>query len=69
VVTGVFDVEHWIYWVGPGLEAVVALVFYQFIKMLEYEVANPGQDDDDKDELVKEKVEEQEGRDKAGMGV
>lgn len=53
---------------GPGLGAVVALVFYQFIKMLEYEVANPGQDDDDKDELVKEKVEE-EGRDQAGMGV
>ena len=68
VVTGIFDVEHWIYWVGPGLGAVVALVFYQFIKMLEYEVANPGQDDDDKDELVKEKVEE-EGRDQAGMGV
>ena len=44
------------------------MVFYQFIKMLEYEVANPGQDDDDKDELVKEKVEEEE-RDKAGMGV
>ncbi|KZM21083.1 uncharacterized protein EKO05_0003566 [Ascochyta rabiei] len=56
VVTGVFDVEHWIYWVGPGLGAIIAVVFYKFIKMLEYEVANPGQDDDDKDEMVKEKV-------------
>ncbi|KAJ4407736.1 hypothetical protein N0V91_003706 [Didymella pomorum] len=57
VVTRVFDVEHWIYWVGPGLGAIIAVVFYKFIKMLEYEVANPGQDDDDKDEEVKEKKE------------
>lgn len=55
--TGVFDVEHWIYWVGPGLGAIIAVVFYKFIKMLEYEVANPGQDDDDKDEQVKEQTE------------
>lgn len=61
VVTGVFDVEHWIYWVGPGLGAIIAVVFYKFIKMLEYEVANPGQDDDDKDELVKEVREKREG--------
>jgi aquaporin related protein len=52
--------------VGPGLGAVLAVVFYKFIKMLEYEVANPGQDDDDKDELVKEKEEE---RDRAGIAV
>lgn len=39
---------------GPGLGAIIAVVFYKFIKMLEYEVANPGQDDDDKDEQVKE---------------
>jgi len=31
-------------------------VFYKFIKILEYEVANPGQDDDDKDQEVKEKT-------------
>lgn len=30
--------------VGPGIGAVLAVVFYQFIKALEYEVANPGQD-------------------------
>ncbi|KAF2017664.1 aquaporin-like protein [Aaosphaeria arxii CBS 175.79] len=44
VITGVFDQEHWIYWVGPGFGAVLAVVFYKFIKILEYEVANPGQD-------------------------
>ena len=61
-----FDVEHWIYWVGPGLGAVIAVVFYKFIKMLEYEVANPGQDDDDKDEQVKE-VKEKIGLEGNGM--
>ena len=54
VITGVFDVENWIYWVGRGIGAIIAVVFYKFIKTLEYEVANPGQDDDDKDEQVKE---------------
>ncbi|KAB2099509.1 hypothetical protein AG0111_0g12349 [Alternaria gaisen] len=57
VVTGVFDTEHWIYWVGPAVGAIIAVVFYQFIKILEYEVANPGQDDDDKDQEVKEEIE------------
>ncbi|XPS79707.1 hypothetical protein M3J09_011681 [Ascochyta lentis] len=66
VVTGVFDVEHWIYWVGPGLGAIIAVVFYKFIKMLEYEVANPGQDDDDKDEHHKE-VREKIGLEGNGM--
>ena len=42
-----FDTDHWIYWVGPGLGAVVAAGFYKFIKMLEYETANPGQDEED----------------------
>jgi len=36
---------HWIYWAGPLLGAVVAAGFYKFIKILEYETANPGQDD------------------------
>ncbi|KAI4957963.1 hypothetical protein J4E86_005103 [Alternaria arbusti] len=59
VVTGVFDTEHWIYWVGPAAGAIIAVVFYQFIKILEYEVANPGQDDDDKDQEVKEVIEKE----------
>ena len=42
-----FPTEHWIYWVGPCLGAVIASGFYWFIKALEYEGANPGQDFDD----------------------
>ncbi|KAL8835053.1 MAG: hypothetical protein Q9170_003482 [Blastenia crenularia] len=38
---------HWIYWIGPILGALLASGFYKFIKMLEYETANPGQDFDD----------------------
>lgn len=42
-----FPSEHWIYWLGPVLGALVASGFYWFIKSLEYESANPGQDFDD----------------------
>ncbi|KAJ5885366.1 aquaporin-like protein [Penicillium taxi] len=44
VVNGVWDKEHWIYWVGPAIGAIIAVCFYRLIKILEYEVANPGQD-------------------------
>ncbi|KAF2161035.1 hypothetical protein M409DRAFT_70101 [Zasmidium cellare ATCC 36951] len=44
VVAGKFDAEHWIYWVGPCCGTLVAYAFYRFIKILEYEMANPGQD-------------------------
>ncbi|KAF9878744.1 mip family channel protein [Colletotrichum karsti] len=46
VITATFDQEHWIYWVGPALGALIAVVFYKFIKTLEYEMANPGADGD-----------------------
>ncbi|KAF2233838.1 aquaporin [Viridothelium virens] len=46
VVTGKFDTEHWIYWVGPATGALISVFFYKFVKILEYETANPGQDDD-----------------------
>lgn len=39
-----FHSYHWIYWVGPILGSLLASGFYKFIKMLEYETANPGQD-------------------------
>lgn len=41
-----FEGYHWIYWVGPILGSLVAAGFYKFIKVLEYETANPGQDMD-----------------------
>jgi aquaporin related protein len=41
-----FTSYHWIYWVGPILGSIVAAGFYKFIKILEYETANPGQDMD-----------------------
>jgi len=47
VVTGTWDEEHWLYWIGPAAGALAAVLFYKFIKMLEYEVANPGQDAED----------------------
>lgn len=46
VVNRTFHGYHWIYWVGPILGAIVAAGFYKFIKILEYETANPGQDND-----------------------
>lgn len=47
VVTRSFPSEHWIYWVGPLLGAIIAAGFYWFIKTFEYQTANPGQDFDD----------------------
>jgi aquaporin related protein len=30
--------------VGPGAGSIAAVLFYKFIKILEYEMANPGQE-------------------------
>lgn len=46
VVDREFAGYHWIYWLGPVLGSLVAAGFYKFIKVLEYETANPGQDMD-----------------------
>ncbi|KAJ8107022.1 hypothetical protein ONZ43_g6865 [Nemania bipapillata] len=46
VATRSFPTYHWIYFIGPILGALVASGFYKFIKVLEYETVNPGQDDD-----------------------
>ncbi|KAL9082864.1 MAG: hypothetical protein Q9165_008749 [Trypethelium subeluteriae] len=39
-----FEGYHWIYWIGPLLGSLLAVAFYKFVKILEYETANPGQD-------------------------
>jgi aquaporin rerated protein, other eukaryote len=46
VATRSFPTYHWIYFIGPILGALLASGFYKFIKTLEYETVNPGQDDD-----------------------
>ncbi|GME28761.1 Major intrinsic protein [Neofusicoccum parvum] len=47
VILHTFDGYHWIYWVGPALGSLLAVVMYRLIKTLEYETANPGQDFDE----------------------
>ncbi|KAF2209466.1 hypothetical protein CERZMDRAFT_27091, partial [Cercospora zeae-maydis SCOH1-5] len=44
VVLRSFPGVHWIYWLGPALGSLLAVGFYRFVKVLEYETANPGQD-------------------------
>ena len=44
LVLGEFPSEHWIYWAGPAVGAVAAAGLYKFLKILDYERANPGQD-------------------------
>jgi aquaporin rerated protein, other eukaryote len=41
-----FTSHHWIYWVGRLVGSVLAVGFYQLMKILEYEMANYGQDED-----------------------
>ncbi|KAK7976601.1 hypothetical protein PG989_015064 [Apiospora arundinis] len=39
-----FPAEHWIYWAGPAMGAILAACFFRLLKVLDYEEANPGQD-------------------------
>jgi aquaporin rerated protein, other eukaryote len=54
--------------VGPIIGSLIAVFFHKFIKMLKYEMANPGQDGDDKSDLTKnsrkraEMIQAREGR-------
>ena len=52
VINATFEDYHWIYWVGPGLGSLLAAGFYKFIKRLEYETANPGQDFDENETKI-----------------
>ncbi|XTI89308.1 aquaporin-like protein [Cenococcum geophilum] len=58
VVLGTFNGYHWIYWVGPFLGSLVAILFYRIVKVLEYETANPGQDFDDKEAATSRRSQE-----------
>ncbi|KAF2132403.1 aquaporin [Dothidotthia symphoricarpi CBS 119687] len=49
VILGRFYSYHWIYWVGPLLGSLVAVIFYRLIKVLEYETANPDAESDGHD--------------------
>ncbi|OJD35153.1 mip family channel protein [Diplodia corticola] len=53
IVTNTWDSTHWIYWLGPAIGCAFAIGFYKFIKILEYEMANPGQDGDDLNDPTK----------------
>lgn len=44
VVGANFQTYHWIYWLGPVLGACLAAGYYHFVKLFNYEDANPGQD-------------------------
>ncbi|KAI9842637.1 MAG: hypothetical protein M1837_007004 [Sclerophora amabilis] len=44
VATREFEVNHWIYWLGPAIGASAAAGYYRFAKYMHYEEANPGQD-------------------------
>lgn len=44
VATVSFRGEHWIYWAGPCLGAVLAAGLFKFLKSMKYDNANPGQD-------------------------
>lgn len=39
-----FPVYHWIYWVGPALGSLLAFSIWKILKVLDYELCNPGQD-------------------------
>ncbi|KAH9814425.1 aquaporin-like protein [Melampsora americana] len=49
VITG-FNSEHWIYWIGPSVGAVLATMIYVFLKSVDYYALTPKQDSDDIDD-------------------
>lgn len=51
-----FPNYHWIYWVGPFLGSFIAFGIWKLFKVLKYETANPGQDDDGLERTVIQRV-------------
>ncbi|EGG08399.1 uncharacterized protein MELLADRAFT_71469 [Melampsora larici-populina 98AG31] len=45
VITG-FSSDHWVYWLGPSLGSVVAVIVYTIMKRFRYWKLNEGQDTD-----------------------
>ncbi|KAH6608105.1 aquaporin [Trichoderma cornu-damae] len=55
-VIGSFRGYHWIYWLGPCLGALLSFGVYSLLKVLEYQVANPGQDAGDPETANEEAI-------------
>lgn len=54
VATKRFDGYHWIYWIGPFLGAVLAVLLYRLLKTLEYQTALPDADGDGRRDVYHE---------------
>jgi aquaporin related protein len=46
VATKNFPEYHYVYWVGPFMGTLLAVGMYKIVKLVEYEIINPGQDSD-----------------------
>jgi aquaporin related protein len=46
VATSDFPGYHYVYWIGPFMGTLLAVVIYKIVKLVECEVINPGQDSD-----------------------
>ncbi|KAK5651813.1 hypothetical protein OQA88_11681 [Cercophora sp. LCS_1] len=56
VITASFPSYFWIYFVGPGLGALLASAFYSLLKYMRWKECNPGQDWNDIEKMESEKA-------------